>query len=98
MNSLFGVAWEHILIGLLSGTVVAIFGIVRKRVLDWRIEKKYPLAGNYFTKFEDEKEGEKISQSASATLIQKGNKITGETTLLNDDRIWKIDGRITDVG
>lgn len=96
MYTVFGVAWENILVGILSGVLVTLMQRLVKRYNDWKIEKKYPIAGNYITKFEDEENGVKIIKAASATFTQKGKTIGGETQ--EGSRFWLFDGKITDSG
>lgn len=95
MNKLLGIAWENIFVGLVGalivGAVTYIFKIVKEKIT----EKKFPLAGEYITKFEDEINCVKIESTAPAILKQKGKKITGLTYMPKDDRRWLIEGEIS---
>ncbi|MCE7056900.1 GNAT family N-acetyltransferase [Algoriphagus sp. AGSA1] len=95
MIELLKVAWENILVGLLSAGVVGLVLILKKKISDIRAEKKYPVAGKYLSKFEDELNGEKVSVTAPATFFQKGKKISGETFSEKENRKWILEGEIT---
>ena len=95
---ILGIAWENILIGLISGGLIGAAALLKNWFLNFRIEKKFPIAGRYITKFEDELDGEHFTTSAPALLRQKGNKIIGETSLPGDNRKWILDGEVSSGG
>lgn len=93
--NLFGVAWENILVGILSGAIVTSMALVKRKVQDKYLEKKYPIAGQYISKYEDELNGQIVWCSAPVNLRQKGNKVYGETKLPMDDRQWMLEGQVS---
>lgn len=98
MNTLLGVAWENIFIGLLAATFVGIVSYMRTFLINKLAEKKFPVAGEYLTKFEDENNGVKIESTAPAILKQIGSKINGITYMPEDNRKWIIEGEISNSG
>jgi len=78
---LLGIMWEKILVGLIAGGLVSAFYYVKNKIQDKYLERKFPISGEYITKFEDEKDGKKVLCVAPATLKQKGNKVYGENIM-----------------
>ena len=95
---IFGPMWENILVGLLSSALVALITFSHRHLKNKLLEKKFPMAGHYITKFADESNGEKVFFSAPATLSQKGNKIYGKTNISGDEREWLLEGEISKQG
>jgi ribosomal protein S18 acetylase RimI-like enzyme len=58
-----------------------------------KLEKKYPVDGEYISKYEDEVNGAIVWRRAHARLHQHGDKITGKTQF--GDTTWTIEGRIS---
>jgi ribosomal protein S18 acetylase RimI-like enzyme len=98
MTDLLGVAWENIVVGLLSGLLVFLMSYVTKRVREKMLERKYPIAGEFLTEFEDEEQGVIVKRTAPALIKQRGNKIMGETRLTNEERVWVLEGQIAEGG
>lgn len=98
MDKVFGIAWENVFVGLFGALLVSLITLAAKYIQNKIIERKFPLAGEYITKFEDEKDGQKIECTAPATLKQKGRKITGTTFMPEDDRTWIIEGEAISTG
>lgn len=96
--TVLGVAWENILVGLLSGLFVFLVSFAGRRVRDFILEKKYPIAGEYLTQFEDEENGQVVTVTAPATLKQRGKKIIGETYLSYGSRKWILEGQLSNAG
>jgi len=61
-----------------------------------RLEKKYPISGDYLSTYEDEDSGEKYFIEAPLHLSQKGRNITGRTEF--DGRVWILEGEISNDG
>jgi ribosomal protein S18 acetylase RimI-like enzyme len=95
MVSIFGIAWENIIVALLAGGLVSSLSYLKTFIARRRIEKKFKITGEYISKFEDEHEGKKIVTSAPVVLTQKGYKIYGETYLSNENRKWILEGNIS---
>jgi ribosomal protein S18 acetylase RimI-like enzyme len=95
---ILGVAWEKILIGLIAGGIVSSFSFAKGKLSEIYSERKYPLAGDYISEFEDEVNGKTILCTAPVALKQKGKKIYGETKLPNDNRSWHLEGHISEGG
>lgn len=97
MNVL-GLAWENVVIGLTSAGFVGLTLAGRRRVTDWLLERRYPLAGRYLSHFDDEIEGKKTVVSAPVELTQRGSHVRGVTRLPGDLRTWHLDGQVSDGG
>lgn len=95
MDKLLGIAWENVFIGLLGAAIVGVITFINKLVKEKLTERKFPIAGEYLTKFEDEISGTLIESSAPAILKQKGKKIYGYTNMTEDSRKWIIEGEIS---
>lgn len=98
MNLLLGIAWENILIGLIGGLLVSFLTYIKTFIKNKRMEKKFPISGEYISNFEDEIEGTKVTCTAPAVLKQNGNKIKGYTIFEEDDRKWVLEGEISNEG
>jgi len=98
MMNLFNVAWENVVVGLLSGLIVFLFSHASRRVKEKILEKKFPIAGEYLSEFEDEEQGRVVMRTAPAVIRQRGNKILGETRLTDENRIWILEGQISKGG
>lgn len=97
MQTFLGVAWENIFIGLMGGAVVSLMGILHTYIKNKIIEKRFPIYGEYITKFEDIENKQKLETTALAILKQHGKKIKGETWLDNN-RKWILEGQLSDNG
>ena len=95
---LLGVAVENILVGVLSAGFIVFVAFIRKKIYNLRMERKYPVAGKYLTKFEDEINGDQIVITAPAKLKQKGQNILGESEMPNESRKWILEGKISSGG
>jgi len=98
VSGLLGIAWEKIFIGLLAAAFVGVVSYIRTLIVNKLAEKKFPVAGEYLTKFEDEVDGVKVESTAPAILTQKGNRLNGYTFMPEDDRKWILQGEITNNG
>lgn len=96
MGTFLGLAWENVAIGLLGGAIVSGFSWWLTRLNDWRLQRRFPLAGTYLTRFEDEEGGNSFMATAPAVLTQRGRRITGTTQL--GDREWVLEGQLSDSG
>ncbi|MDR2454171.1 MAG: GNAT family N-acetyltransferase [Bifidobacteriaceae bacterium] len=92
-DSFFGIAWENVAIGLLGGFIVSGFFLASRRVNEWLLQRKYPVSGEYISKFEDIADGQKVTATAPATLRQRGRRVEGSTTM--NGRVWEISGDLT---
>lgn len=93
--------WEDIIIniiaGIIGGGIITGATLLFKLIKDKAMEEKYPIAGEYLSKYEDLENGVKVIRSAPAKFKQKGKKIKGETTF-DGKRTWIMEGEITDEG
>ncbi len=63
------------------------------------MQKKFPVAGEYLTWYEDRIGDQEIIRTAPATIIQKGNKIFGETKYDGEKKwAWTLEGEIDKAG
>lgn len=92
LTEVFGIAWENIFIGLLGAGIVSVLTFSIEYIKNKRIEHKFPLSGNFITKYEDLVDNQIVVYTALAKLKQSGNKIHGETWL--GTRKWILDGTI----
>lgn len=96
--SFFGVAWENIIVGLLSAGIVWVGSLASKKVKEKYLERRFPIAGEYITEYDDEVQGEIVRFTAPARLKQKGRKIVGITALESNEREWALEGEISKGG
>jgi GNAT superfamily N-acetyltransferase len=83
--------------GLIGGLIVGVFTILYGLIKNEMQKRKFPVAGEYLTYYEDIVNRKKILVSAKSTLKQKGHKITG-TTWIDNNQSWTLDGRILGTG
>lgn len=95
---LLGVAWSNILVGVAAALLIGAGTWAKDEAYNKYIERKYPVAGDYLTKFEDEEDGTEIVATAPANLKQNGREIDGRTIMPNDDREWILEGEISTSG
>lgn len=68
---------------------------VRSRLAQRRLEARCPVAGTYFSWYEDETDGRAFTDKALIELEQKGDHFTGRTWLSGTgDREWQLRGEI----
>jgi len=82
--------------GVAGAASAAVFVWLIKSVKAEYLNRKFPVAGAYLTRFEDTVDGEKVSCFAPATIKQRGRTISGETSI--DHKTWTIEGEITEGG
>jgi ribosomal protein S18 acetylase RimI-like enzyme len=95
MDNMLRIALEDIVIGLLGAFVVSTISYIVKKVKNNMLERQFPIAGDYLTKFEDEVDGQRIVTTAPASLKQHGTQIVGSTAVANDNRNWIIEGEVS---
>ena len=67
----------------------------KHRLEEKKLEKKYPISGDYITIFEDMKEnGERIIDKAFVSLKQKGRSINGDE-IHSGGKIWRLEGNMS---
>lgn len=82
------------LIVFICGAVLGSLGKSTKNFIFNKIEEhKFPMAGNFLTEFEDEKDGKKEIVKAPLVLKQFGLRVKGRTELSN--RVWILEGKRT---
>ena len=94
----FGIAIENIVVGLVSGGLVALFATLKRKIANYKIEKKFPIAGEYISKFEDENEGVISVVTAPVVFKQNGKNLTGKTKVIDGNRCWILEGEISSEG
>ncbi len=89
---------RNVAVGVVGGMLVGGFGYLHGYMKNRSLEKKFPLSGEYISKFEDKnKNGVKTTCTAPVKLKQKGKKITGTTTFAGK-RTWILEGEVSDDG
>lgn len=68
--------------------------VASRRIRDWQLRRKFPVAGRFLTEYGDEIEGVEVMQKATSTLEQHGREVTGKTVDLDGDRGWLLKGTI----
>ncbi|MDR2931050.1 MAG: GNAT family N-acetyltransferase [Propionibacteriaceae bacterium] len=96
IDSFLGIAWENVIIGLLGGFIVSAIFFLTRRVREWLLQRKYPVAGEYISKYEDLVDGKRVMVAAPATLKQRGRHIEGTTIM--DGREWILSGELSNTG
>jgi len=87
---------ENLVVAAIGGALTLMFGAIVSKYKRFRLENKYPLAGDYLSEYEDVVKGEKLKIKAPVHLGQKGRCIEGTTQL--DGRTWILNGEISDDG
>lgn len=95
---------SDIVLKLLPEIVVIAFGAglhhsyekVQDHLRRKAFEKKYPVSGDYISKYEDESEGKKLMVTAPIKLTQSGHNVRGITEF--DGRVWILDGILSEDG
>jgi GNAT superfamily N-acetyltransferase len=82
------------LIAGLGSLLTFLIGFTVRKVRDWRLRKKYPVAGRFVTEYEDQIAGGVAVRKAITTLKQRGREVGGITVDLNGGRAWKLKGTI----
>jgi len=98
LSGFLGLAWENVAVGLLSGLFVFLVTHVSRRAREFILERKFPIAGEFLTEFEDEERGQVVVRTAPASIRQRGSRIVGETSLTEDGRTWILEGQISRSG
>jgi len=83
--------------GIIGGLIVAIIALLYKFIKNEMEKRKFPVAGEYLTYYEDIVNRKKVLISAKSILKQKGHKITGKTWL-EKNQSWTLDGSILGTG
>ena len=78
----------NIISGLLGAFLVWCLTKIVQHINDYRIKKQFPLDGNYLSTYDDEIDGKKIVQKATAHFKQTGTHIIGRTTNFGEERTW----------
>lgn len=87
---------ENLLTAAIGGAVTLLFGASVQKYKRYRLEKMYPIAGNYLSEYEDVVAGKKSVAKAPVKLMQRGRSIEGTTKL--DGRTWILKGEVSDDG
>jgi GNAT superfamily N-acetyltransferase len=82
------------LIAALGSLLTFLAGFLARRARDWRLRKKYPVAGRFVTEYGDQTEGADVVRKAITTLEQRGREVSGATTDLDGGRAWELKGTI----
>jgi GNAT superfamily N-acetyltransferase len=79
-----------------AGSLVTVLaGVSSRYVRNRRLRRRFPVAGEYLTEYEDEEDGQQVVHKAVSTLKQKGREVTGVTTDLDSlRRGWLLKGTV----
>jgi len=84
--------------GLVGTAILSLFGLTARFVRDRTIQRRYPVAGHYLSSYEDHDEGQIIQVKADMVFRQRGRRVWGVTSDLDDSRRWRLEGRVDDGG
>ena len=90
-------AVHDVVAGVIGGIIVALIGWGLTLAKQYYEKKKFPIAGEYLTYFEDIEDGQLVTITSVTHIKQKGSRIIGKNTL-PDGRSWTIDGNIVGTG
>ncbi|MFP8955125.1 GNAT family N-acetyltransferase [Natrialbaceae archaeon A-CW3] len=96
--NIVGVAWENLLVGISAALLVGAIIQVKRFTYNKYLERQYPMAGEYITTWEQEIDGEIVTESAPATLTQRGKEIVGRSEMPDSDIEWIFKGEISETG
>jgi GNAT superfamily N-acetyltransferase len=94
VSDLFDGLFSDVIVGLIGAVIIALITLVATQVRDAVIARRYPIAGQFRSTFEDSENGAVTVTKATATLKQRGHHIWGPTTLIGGERTWNLDGRV----
>jgi GNAT superfamily N-acetyltransferase len=94
----FGVAVENVVVGVGAALLVGLAVRAKDLARDKYLERQYPIAGEYVTTWEQEVDGESITESAVATLSQRGRDVVGRSEMPGSDIEWKFEGEVSETG
>jgi ribosomal protein S18 acetylase RimI-like enzyme len=77
-----------------GGSITLAVDRTRRWLINRRLERLYPIAGEYISTFEDQLNGSTTMISAYAKLDQSGTSLKGTTRV--GDRSWILEGNITE--
>ena len=86
---LFGLP-ANIISGLAGAFLVWLLVVAANYVRSQQQQKRFPIQGQYISRYEDLVDNNKVIQKASATLIQKGLQVVGTTTNFSEQRTWQL--------
>jgi len=87
---------KEIIVAILGGLVVWAATTLKRRISNQMDRRRFPVAGEYISQFEDETDGEKVWVSAPAKFKQHGLDIVGSTEVGN--KKWRLSGTIDPKG
>lgn len=87
----------NLVAGLIGGLIIAVGTQVIRFIQNKRIEKQFPISGDYISRYDDLENGQRVYRTAPATFKQKGKKVIGETTF-DGKRTWMIEGEVSPEG
>lgn len=93
-----GVTVENVLAGVGAALLVGVAIRAKNLAYAKYLERQYPIAGEYITTWEQQRDGETVTESAPATLEQRGKRVIGRSTMPGGDLEWKFDGEISETG
>ena len=77
IEEIFSSLSEELLIATIGASVTLVFSMLITKVKRTRLEKKYPIAGDYLSEYEDETNGLAVIIKTPVQLVQKGRAIEG---------------------
>jgi hypothetical protein len=89
--------FTEVFTGICGALIVSAIALMASVSRDWVVQRRYPVAGQYVTYFEDLIDGQRHMQTAMSRIKQRGHRITGTTTLKNG-RKWLLNGSIMGIG
>jgi len=96
MENFVNTLFEDLIVAALGGFIVFVVTKAVNRYKRWKLEKKYPISGEYLSSFEDEVNGNKTVIKAPVKLAQNGLHVDGVTEL--DGRAWLLKGELSTDG
>ena len=96
MEEIVSSVLENLLVAVIGGSFMLLYSKSLKKYKQVKLEKKYPISGEYISTFEDIVDDKIITSKAPVQLSQKGKEIKGTTEM--DSRIWILEGEISDSG
>ena len=96
MEEFIQALFEDLFVATVGGGAMMLYSKLITRFNQIKLEKKYPISGEYLSIFEDIVNGNVVNIKAPVLLNQKGRKIEGYTKL--DSRKWILEGKISDAG
>jgi GNAT superfamily N-acetyltransferase len=87
-----------LLLAAIGSAITFFISRARRALTDRRLKREYPVAGRFYTRYEDSEGQTRLWRKAIVDLHQRGRSVTGTVRNLDDGRSWQLDAAISTAG